>query len=88
MEHIEQSKIRKAVSELIRVSRRMVLNKIYTKENNYMNWFHRRDFSRVSIFTRKFWQKLFVENEDVTVMRGNFLRLPSFFETIFLLKKK
>lgn len=88
LEHIEQSKIRKAVDELIRVSKKMILNKIYTKENHYLATFHRRDYSQVSVFNKKFWQKLFSENEKVTVMRSNFFRLPQSIETIFILKKK
>jgi uridylate kinase len=88
LQHIEQSKIRKAVDELIRVSRKHILNKIYTKENGYMTMFHSKDYSRVSVFTRKFWHRLFAENEKVILLRGGFFRLPSFFETIFLMRKK
>ncbi|MFW5703641.1 MAG: UMP kinase [Patescibacteria group bacterium] len=88
LQHIEQSKIRKAIQELIRVSNKYVLNKIYTKENIYMTKFHSRDFSRISVFTRKFWRNLFIENDKVVLLRDKFFRLPSFFETVFLLKKK
>jgi uridylate kinase len=88
LQHIEQSNLRKAIKELVKVSRKLVLNKIYTKENIYLRLFHYRDFSRISIFSRKYWQKLFNDNDDVIVMRGGFFRLPSFFETIFILKKK
>lgn len=88
LQHIEQSKLRKAIKEMIRVSNKYILNKIYTKENIYITKFHSKDYSRVSVFTRKFWKNLFSENENVIVMRNGFFRLPSFFETIFLLKKK
>lgn len=88
LQHIEQSKLRKTIKEMVRVSNKYILNKIYTKENIYITKFHSKDHSRVSIFTRKFWKNLFSENENITVMRNSFFRLPSFFETIFLLKKK
>lgn len=88
LEHVEQNKINKAIDELIRVSRKFILNKIYTKENGYMRRFHRRDFSRVSLFSKKFWQRLFVENDKVIVLRNSFFRLPSYFETVYLMKKK
>jgi len=88
MEHLERSKIKKAVEETIRVSRRHVLHKIYTLENQWINLTHKRDFSHVSVFSKKYWQKLFASFENVSILRGSFFKLSSFFETIFLLRKK
>lgn len=88
LEHIDKGKLQKAISEMARVSSKYVLNKIYTKENGYMRQFHGRDFSRVSVFSKDFWETLLKENKAVTVLRNTFFRLPEYFETIFLLKKK
>jgi uridylate kinase len=88
LEHIDQEKIKKAMSELVRVSHKYVLNKIYTKENTYMTMFHSKDFSRVSLFTKEFWRERFSKVEGATVQRNSFFKLPSFFETVFLLRKK
>ncbi len=87
-EHIEKSKINKAISEVIRVSNKHILNKIYTQENDWINMFHAKDYSHISIMTKKRWQEIFSSFDNVSILRGSFFRLPSFFETIFLLKKK
>jgi uridylate kinase len=87
MEHIERIKIRKAVEESIRVSRKYVLHKIYTQENLWITRFHAPDYSHVSVFDRKYWQKLFNELPNIAVLRSSFFRLPGFIESIFLLKK-
>jgi uridylate kinase len=87
LEHVERSKIRKAIEESIRVSRKHILHKIYTRENAWINLFHGKDFSHVSVFDRKYWQKIFNEISKVSVLRSSFFRLPSLIETIFLLKK-
>ncbi|MCX7881108.1 MAG: UMP kinase [Patescibacteria group bacterium] len=88
MEHLERSKIRKAVKETIRVSRKYILHKIYTRENLWINLTHAKDPSHLSVFSKKYWQRLFLETEEISFLRSLFFRLPSFFETIFLLKKK
>lgn len=88
LEHIEQEKIKKAVSELIRVSNKYILNKIYTKENIYMTTFHSKDFSRVSVFTKQYWHNRLKEMQGATVLRNSFFKLPTFFETVFLMRKK
>ncbi|MFA9289044.1 MAG: UMP kinase [Weeksellaceae bacterium] len=88
LEHVDRAKIKKAINETIRVSRKYVLHKIYTKENLWIRWFHSKDFSRLSIFTRKFWQRLFLENPKAILQRNTIFRLPAFMESIFLLKKK
>jgi uridylate kinase len=88
LEHVERSKIKQAINETIRVSRKYILHKIYTRENLWMKWVHNADKSHISIFFKKFWQKLFLENEDATLLRNSFFRLPSFMESVFLMKKK
>ncbi|NTU46208.1 UMP kinase [Candidatus Roizmanbacteria bacterium] len=88
LEHLERSKIKKAVDETIRVSKKYILHKMYTQENTYISYFHKRDFSHISVFPKKYWHRLFVDQEEVSIVRGSFFRLPSFIETIFLLKKR
>ncbi|MCX7996203.1 MAG: UMP kinase [Patescibacteria group bacterium] len=88
LEHIERAKLRKAIAEMVRVSKKYILHKIYTIENRYISIFHSKDFSRVSLFPRHYWQRLFHETDGVTILRNSFFRLPLFFETVFLLKKK
>lgn len=88
LEHIERSKIKQAVNETIRISKKYVLHKIYTKENKWISWFHGKDHSHISVFSKRFWQKLFLENPNAALQRSSIFKLPSFFESIFLLKKK
>lgn len=88
LERVERSKIPLALNESIRVSRKHILHKIYTVENGWIRMLHRRDFSRISVMNRKFWNHLFASLKKVTVEHGVFFRLPQFFETVFLLKKK
>lgn len=87
LEHVERGKIKAAVEECIRVSRKYILHKVYTQENIWIGMFHGRDFSHISVFSKKYWQKLFSELPDISVLRSSYFRLPSFFETVFLLKK-
>lgn len=86
-EHVGRSKIKRAIEESVRVSKKYILHKLYTRENLWIKWFHGGDFSHISVFNKKFWQELFNEAPNTSVLRGSFFRLPSFFETIFLLKK-
>jgi 2-polyprenyl-3-methyl-5-hydroxy-6-metoxy-1,4-benzoquinol methylase len=88
LEHVERGKIKMAINESIRVSKKYILHKIYTRENLWITWFHARDFSHISVFARKHWQKMFNQIESVSLLRSSFFKLPSFFETIYLLKKK
>ncbi len=88
LEHLERSKLKKAVSETIRVSNKYILHKIFTEENYWIHLTHGKDFSHLSVFTKKYWQSLFNNFNNISVLRSNFFRLPSFFETIFLLRKK
>ncbi len=87
LERIEQSKIRQAIEESIRVSQKFVFHKVFTRENLWFNLTYRRDFSVVSFFPKKYWKKLFSTFESVAVIKPPFT-LPSFFETKFLLRKK
>jgi len=87
-EHIEKSKIKKSASETIRIAKKYLLHKIYTPENGWIDLFHTKDYSHVSIMEKKYWQEIFASFENISILRGSFFRLPSFFETIFLLKKK
>lgn len=88
IEHLERSKLKKAVGETIRVSKKYILHKIYTLENHWIYLTHGYDFSHISVFTRRYWQSLFLSFENISVLRSSYFKLPSFFETIFLLKKK
>lgn len=88
LERVERSKIRQAVKETIRVSSKYVLHKIYTHENAWIRIMHKKDFSRISVFARKYWNQLFTAVKEVTRLPGIYFRLPEFFETIYLLKKK
>ena len=88
LEHVERSKIKIAIDETIRVSQKFILHKIYTRENAWIRWFHGKDYSHVSVFTKKFWQQLFTENRHAALQRNSIFRLPVFMESIFLLKKK
>lgn len=88
LEHIETSKLKKGIDETIRVSKKYILHKIYTRENLWITWFHAKDYSHISVFMRKYWQKKFNEHPGAVLLKGSFFKLPSFFESIFLLKKK
>lgn len=86
LERIERSKLRKAIEETIRVSRKLILHKIYTCENVWFRLFHRRDFSIISYFPQKFWKKIFSSIENVVIVKHK-VRMPKYIETKFLLKK-
>lgn len=86
LERVERSKLRKAIEETIRVSRRYVLHKIYSCENVWFRIFHRRDFSIISYFPQKYWKKIFSSLENVRIIKPK-IRMPIFIETKFILKK-
>ncbi len=86
MEHIERSKIKKAALETVRIAKKQVVHIIHTRENVLIDIFFPRDHSHVSIFSRGFWERLFNSFPGTTVAR-KFFRLPSFVETVYLLKK-
>lgn len=88
LEHLDRAKIRKGIDETIRVSKKYILHKVYTKENSWIRMTHRKDYSHLSVFDRKFWKKLFLEHPGAILQRNSFFKLPSFFESVFLLKKK
>jgi uridylate kinase, putative len=88
LEHIERSKIKKAVSETIRVAKKYIFHKIYTQENHWISLTHGEDFSHLSVFSKKYWQNLFSSFPEISVLRTGIFHLPSFFETVFLLRKK
>jgi len=88
LEHMERGKISKAINETIRVSKKNIMHKIYTKENLWIRWLYSKDYSHLSIFTSKFWKRKFLEHPDVILQRHSLFRLPSFMESSFLLKKK
>ena len=85
--HLERSRLRKAMDESIRVSRKWILHKILTTDNLTYRLFGRRDFSNSSILNSQYWQAMFKYIENIIVLR-KFPRLPSVFETVYLLRKK
>lgn len=87
MQHIDRSKIKQAIKETIRVSKKYIIHKIYTRENTWFRITHRLDFSHISLFSKKYWDKIFSSFKEVTIGR-TFWKLPLFFETKYLLKKK
>ncbi len=88
LEHVERGKIKKAATEAIRVSKKYILHKIYTRENLWITLLHRKDFSHVSVMPKVRWRSIFSGLKDVMIVKNTFFRLPVFMETIFLLKKK
>jgi len=86
LEHMERSKLQKAVNETVRVAKKLILHKIFTQENQFLHTFHAEDPSHISVFSHGFWERLFIKTKNVAVAR-KFFRLPSFFESIYLLKK-
>lgn len=88
LEHLERSVLRKAVEESIRVSRKWIFHKVYTSENTWINWFHEKDFSHLSVLKRQYWLNMFKYIDSVMITRKLLPILPPFIETIFLLRKK
>lgn len=88
LEHIERPKLKKAVDETVRVTKKWILHKMYTFENKWISFFHPKDFSHISVLSQSFWLNLFKTLDNIVIVRKSYLRLPSFIETIFLLKKK
>lgn len=88
LEHLERSQLKKAVEETVRVSRKWIFHKIYTYENKWITFLHNRDFSHISVLSQHFWFNLFKSLDTVSMVRKSLMRLPSFIETIFLLRKK
>ena len=86
LEHIERSKLQKAVNETVRVAKKQILHKIFTQENTFLSFLHAADPSHVSVYSQGFWDRLFIRTKSVSVGR-KFFRLPSFLESVYLLKK-
>ena len=87
LQHIDRSLLHKSIKETIRVSKKYLLHKIYTRENHWIKITHRPDFSNISFFSQKYWDKIFSTYSEITRINPLF-KLPSFFETKYLFKKK
>lgn len=87
LERIDRSLLKKAIEETVRVSRKYIFHKLFTRENLWFNLFHRRDFSMISFFPRKYWINLFSSVENASLAKLIF-HLPLLIETKFLLRKK
>ena len=89
LQHLERSKIKQAVQETVRVSRKYIFHKIITSDHNILyGLFHRRNFSDVSFFHTKYWLKLFSSFKTVTVKTASLLNPFDFIGARFLLGKK
>ncbi|MCX7955797.1 MAG: UMP kinase [Patescibacteria group bacterium] len=88
LEKMDYEKIQKTIKESIRVSKKYIVHKIFTKENIWYKIFHKKDFSDVSFFYKKYWEKIFFEFKDKALILKRKIMLPSFIETKFVLKKK
>ncbi len=87
LEHIDRSKLKKAIAESARVAKHNILHKIYTRENSWIRIFHRADRSHLSILSKKQWKEMFSQFTDFKPFSDSFFKLPVFMETIFVLKK-
>ncbi|MCS7093090.1 MAG: UMP kinase [Patescibacteria group bacterium] len=88
LEKLEYDKIRKTIKESIRVSRKYIVHRIFTKESLLYQLFNKRDFSDISFFYRRQWEKIFSDFSDqVSILRKK-ISLLSFSETKIVLKKK
>jgi len=85
---MERPKIKKSIEESIRVSRKLILHKIYTIENDWIRWTHKQDFSHISLMSQAFWFDLFRSIDNVSIVKKFVFKLPAFFESLFLLRKK
>lgn len=86
LEHLERSHLQRAIKESIRVSRRWILHKIYTRENKLIHLLHAKDHSQRSVLTQQYWLNLFKYIPNITVSSKG-IRLPELFESLFLLEK-
>ncbi len=87
LQHVDRDNLKSVIKETIRVSNKYILHKIYTKENIWFKLTHRYDPSNVSLFYKKYWDKVFQSFNNIIQIR-NIFRLPDFIETKYLLKKK
>lgn len=87
LEHIARNNLKRALSECNRVSNKLLLHKIYTKENGWIAKYHKDDLSHISVFTKKWWQS-FLKKLGYQKAQIFYPCLPDFMETIFALNKK
>ncbi len=87
LEHIPTEHLALAIGECNRVAKKLTVHKIFTSENWWIRYTHVVDLSHASIFNRSWWQKFLREN-GYTELNKFYPSLPSFMETIFLIKKK
>ena len=87
-EHLGREHLKQAAIESVRVSRKYILHKIYTIENTWINTFHGHDASEISILSQAFWINLFRSIDNVSIVQKFVFKLPTFFESAFLLRKK
>lgn len=88
LEKMDFAHIKKTISESIRVSRKYIVHKIFTKENLWYKVFHRQDFSNLSFYYKNYWEKIFLKFKDKATLVKSKVKLPTFIETKFILKKK
>ncbi len=88
LQHLERSKIKKAIRETIRVGKKFIFHKVLTPESLLYVLFHQRDFSNVSFFFSKYWKKIFESFDSVTLSSHLPIGAFDFFGARFLLKKK
>jgi len=88
LQKLDFEKIKKTIDESIRVSKKYVVHKIYTRDNLWYYLFHRKDFSNISFYYQKYWEKIFLMFKEKAIILKRRLKLPSFIETKFILKKK
>ena len=86
LEHIETDRLKEAIDECCRVSRKFCLHKIFTIENSWVRMFHGSDLSHISVFNKNWWEKLFKDNK-YNIAKKYFLNLGEKMETIYLLLK-
>lgn len=87
LERIDRAHIKKALEETVRISRKYIFHKLFTRENLWFNLFHQRDFSMISFLSRKYWIKILSSLTNASIIKLPF-NLSLFIETKFLLKKK
>ncbi|MBP9816035.1 UMP kinase [Candidatus Woesebacteria bacterium] len=88
LEHIQRAEIKNVAMESARVAKKFVLHKIYTTENLWIEFTQPKDFSHISVQSQAFWLNIFRSLDNVSIVKKFVFKLPSFFESVFLLRKK
>lgn len=88
LEHIPRADIKQVAVESIRIAKKFVLHKIFTTENLWIELTHRKDFSHISIQSQAFWINIFKSIDNISIVKKYVFKLPSFIESLFLLRKK